>query len=91
MENKSNNDHELLHAVTEIVESIHHLRNTAYYHYAALVKQVIQDQITGEMNIELIMDGLLDFCDEERFIEIYRQLCRPVSYTHLTLPTMAVV
>lgn len=85
MENKSNKEQELLRAVTEIAESIHHLRNTAYYHYTALVKQVIQNQITSEMHIELIMDGLLDFCDEERFIEIYRQLCRHIYYKYPAL------
>lgn len=56
MENKPDKEQELLHAVNEIAESIHHLRNTAYYHYATLVKQVMQNKITGEMNIELIMD-----------------------------------
>lgn len=85
MENKPDKEQELLHAVNEIAESIHHLRNTAYYHYATLVKQVMQNKITGEMNIELIMDGLLDFCDEDRFIEIYRQLCRHVYYKYPSL------
>ena len=82
MENKTDKDLELIHSVKEIAESIYHLRNTAYYNYSTLVEQVIQERITEKMYIEIILDGLLDFCDEERFADIYRQLYRYVYYKY---------
>ena len=82
---------ECQHAMEElrnIVEGISNLRDTAYAHYSLLVEQVLKDQITDEQQLEQIMDGLCDFCDEIRFIDLYRS---PVSYTHLTLPTICSV
>ena len=57
-----------------IVEGISNLRDTAYAHYSLLVEQVLKDQITDEQQLEQIMDGLCDFCDEIRFIDLYRSL-----------------
>ena len=62
------------HAMAElrnIVEGISKLRDTAYAHYSLLVEQVLKDQITDEQQLEQIMDGLCDFCDEIRFIDLY--------------------
>ena len=55
-----------------IAEGINKLRDTAYSHYSSLVEQVLRDRITDEQQLERIMDGLCDFCDEIRFIELYR-------------------
>lgn len=65
---------ECQHAMAElrnIVEGISKLRDTAYAHYSLLVEQVLKDQITDEQQLEQIMDGLCDFCDEIRFIDLY--------------------
>ena len=67
---------ECQHAMEElrnIVEGISNLRDTAYAHYSLLVERVLKDQITDEQQLEQIMDGLCDFCDEIRFIELYYQ------------------
>ena len=40
------------------------------------------DQITDEQQLEQIMDGLCDFCDEIRFIDFYRSLCRHIYYQY---------
>ena len=66
----------------EIVEGIRKLRDTAYAHYSLLVEQVLKDQITDEQQLEQIMDGLCDFCDEIRFIDLYRSLCRHIYYQY---------
>lgn len=68
----------------DIVEGISKLRDAAYTHYSLLVEQVLKDRITDEQQLERIMDGLCDFCDEIRFIELYRSLCRHMLST--TLP-----
>lgn len=62
--------------------SISKLRDTAYAHYSLLVEQVLKDQITDEQQLEQIMDGLCDFCDEIRFIDLYRSLCRHIYYQY---------
>ena len=69
-----------LNAIRDIVDRITGLRNAAFQRYSYLVDAVVSDQIADAKRVEQIMDGLLDFCDEERFIEIYRKLCRHVYY-----------
>ena len=64
------------------LEELLKLLDTAFFQYAALVNQVIENQITGERQLEQIMDGLLDFCDEDRFVALYRSLCRHIYPQH---------
>ena len=78
-------DENLLQSVKELALQINDLRNRAYRQYSALVQQVLSDQISDKESIEKILDGLLDFCDEERFIDMYRQLCRHIYHSHPTL------
>ena len=78
-------DDNLLQSVKELALQINDLRNRAYRQYSALVQQVLSDQISDKESIEKILDGQLDFCDEERFIDIYRQLCRYIYHRHPTL------
>ena len=66
----------------DIVKGIDRLRDAAYAQYSVLVEQVLEDQITEEKRLEQIMDGLCDFCDESRFIELYRTLCRHIYYQY---------
>lgn len=76
---------ECKHAMEElrnIVEGISKLQDTAYAHYSLLVEQVLKDQITDEQQLEQIMDGLCDFCDEIRFIDLYQSLCRHIYYQY---------
>lgn len=78
MDNYSN----LLASVRDVAEGINNLRNAAYKQYSALVDYVLANQITEELKLEQIMDELCDFCDEERFIELYRRLCRHIYYQY---------
>ena len=71
-----------LNEIKEIVEGITSLTNAAYPHYSALVDAVLRDEITDAKQIERIMDGLVDFGDDNRFIDIYRKLCRHVYYNY---------
>jgi len=70
----------VLDDLKDIFSGIENLKNTAYQQYSALVDAIIHDQIADEKKIEQIMDGLLDFGDEVRFIDIYRKLCRHIYY-----------
>ena len=71
-----------LNEIKEIVEGITSLTNAAYQHYSALVDAVLRDEVTDAKQIERIMDGLVDFGDDNRFIDIYRKLCRHVYYNY---------
>lgn len=71
-----------LNAIKGAVEGISTLRNVAYSQYSTLVNQVLNNQINDEHKLEKIMDGLVDFCDEDRFIELYRSLCRHIYYQY---------
>lgn len=57
-------------------------KNQIYVHYQQMVANVLTARITSEREIEAIMDGLLDFCDDERFLALYKSLCRHVYYKY---------
>ena len=63
-------------------EEVLKLQDTAFSQYTALVGQVLENQIIEERQLEQIMDGLLDFCDEDRFVALYRTLCRHIYPQH---------
>ncbi len=69
---------ELLNTISETISSIDRLRDKAYQQYRSTVRMILQDEITEEKQIERIMDGLLDFCDEQRFLKLYKELCRHI-------------
>ena len=56
--------------------------NQTILYFSDEVEQVLKDQITDEQQLEQIMDGLCDFCDEIRFIDLYRSLCRHIYYQY---------
>ena len=64
------------------LEEVLKLQDTAFSQYTALVGQVLENQIIEERQLEQIMDGLLDFCDEGRFVALYRTLCRHIYPQH---------
>ena len=76
------NDNNLLQAIGTLTQDLRMLQDRAFNQYSSLVGQVISGQITDKQDIEKIMDGILDFCDEDRFINIYRQLCRHIYYQY---------
>jgi len=68
----------MLESMLGTVESLNQLRNQAYRHYSSLISLVLRDEISSEQQVERIMDGLLDFCDEPRFLKMYKKSCRHV-------------
>ena len=72
-------------AIGEIVQELSRLTDTAYQQYSRLVEQVLSGRITEEREIERIMDGLVDFGDDPRLLELYKTLCRHIYYKHPAL------
>ena len=73
---------EALEAAKETVEALNKLTDQALAQYTALVDSAVAGHITDERELEHIMDGLLDFGDDLRFLEIYKRLCRHSFYKH---------
>ena len=73
---------EALEAAKETVEALNKLTDQALAQYTALVDSAVAGHITDDRELEHIMDGLLDFGDDLRFLEIYKRLCRHIFYKH---------
>ena len=72
----------LIEQLRGLAEQINAIRDRAFSEYTHAVSMVVTGRITDAKTIERIADGLSDFCDEERFIELYRQLNRHIFYTY---------
>ena len=68
-----------------IIETTNQLKRAAYKRYTTLVDSVLENKITGEAEIERIMDGLMDYGDDTDFLELHRKLCRHVYYHYPAL------
>ena len=62
--------------VSEIVNQVKMIQGAALKQYTPVVEAVIAGRITDERQIELIMDGMMDFGDDKECFELYRKLCR---------------
>ena len=67
--------------IKELAAAMKGLYDQAYQVYSSMVNDVLSDRITKERDIEKVMDGLLDYAEDERFIKLYKDLCRHV-YRH---------
>ena len=75
----------MLIEITELVAHFEKQKKIIYDHYVQVVTSVLVGNITAENEIERIMDGLLDFGDDEKFLVLYKKLCRHVYnfYPHM--------
>jgi hypothetical protein len=72
----------LIEDISGIIEQLNALRDTAFIHYSRLVDDIVTDQITSIKDIDKVMDGLCDFCDEDRFLKIYKTACKHIYFNH---------
>ena len=68
--------------IASAVEGIEALRRTAFRQYSLLVEAVINNQLTGQQEIQQIIDGLSDFGDQEEFLELSKKLYRHIYYAY---------
>lgn len=80
-----NNENKVLEELEQLLTQFNEQKKGIYNHYVQLVTSVFNGLITSETDIERIMDGLLDFCDDECFLQLYKRLCR---YVYDTFPQM---
>lgn len=72
----------LLNDIRNLVEKINELRDLAYAQYPQAVGEVLAGRITDESQIEHILDGILDFGDDIRFLNLSKKLCRHIYYQY---------
>lgn len=64
--------------ISSLIAQFEEQKRIIYSHYIQAVASVMAGRITAEKEIERIMDGLLDFGDDEKFLALYKKLCRHV-------------
>lgn len=77
-ENKDILSEEDLSSFKGLAQALTGVFDNAYAVYAPMVDSVLRDWVTEERDIERIMDGLLDFGEDPRFVQLYKKLCRHV-------------
>ena len=68
----------ILTEISTLIAQFEEQKKIIYSHYVQAVASVLAGRITAENEIERIMDGLLDFGDDESFLALYKKLCRHV-------------
>lgn len=72
----------LLEEIKGTVGKISDLYDLAYTQYASIVDEVLAGRLTNEKQIEHILEGMLDFGDDLRFLELSKRLCRHIYYQY---------
>ena len=68
--------------IDEVVKQIKGLYDLAYTQYSHAVDEVISGRLTDEKQIAHILDGIIDFGDDLRFLELSKRLCRHSYYEY---------
>ena len=68
----------LLAALSDTASQLSAVYDTAYRLYSKAVEEVLSGRMCDEKQIERLLDGIMDFGDDERFIELMRKLCRHI-------------
>ena len=76
------NYEKLLEEIKGTIGKITELYDIAYRQYSHAVDEVLADRITDEKQIEGILDGIMDFGEDERFLELSKKLCRHIYYRY---------
>lgn len=75
-------DSNIMEELSGVLEQLQALRNAAYEKYSFATEEVVSGKITDIVTIEKIMDGLCDFGDEERFLNLYRKVCKHIYFNY---------
>ena len=65
----------------DIVDKVQKIYDSAYRLYRDDVDSMIQSSQPSEQQIEHLLDQLLGFCGDVRFLELFKKLCR-YAYRH---------
>jgi hypothetical protein len=60
----------------KIIKAFQNLQNMALLEYSPLVDEIIQRQSHNKKEIEHLLDGILDFCFDDKMLFLFKKLCR---------------
>ena len=66
----------LVQRIAELAEDIQKLACEAVQQYSAEIEAILKMQNHNSRRIERCLDGMLDFCFDDRMLELYKKLCR---------------
>ena len=66
----------LFQSVSVIAQEIQGLQTLAVAQYTPEVEAIVASRSHDVRQIEQTLDGLLDFCDHDSALQLYRRLCR---------------
>jgi hypothetical protein len=69
-------DSDAMQAIRILAGSMRDLQRQAAQQYLPVVDDILRTHSRETQHIEHTLDGLLDFCDHERVLQLYRKLCR---------------
>ena len=59
-----------------MIQKLQQIYDNAYTIYTDAVNSLIAVEKPSEHEVERILDGLLDFCWDIRFLDLFKRLCR---------------
>ena len=63
----------------ELAQALSSVFDSAYAIYSPMVEDMVKNPRTPiSREAERIMDGLMDYADDPRFVELYKKICRHV-------------
>lgn len=73
---KPNETDSLTNDVIEIISQTQGIYDSAYIHYLIGTKRLLKKPMVVPNEIESYLDYILTFCDEDRFVCLYKRLCK---------------
>jgi len=68
--------------IVGIIEQYKNLGEQAYYAYLGPVEQLCRNKNATENEVGLMLDYLLDFCDSDKVLMLYKKVCRTFIYKY---------
>lgn len=63
----------------ELAQTLSNVFDSAYAIYSPMVETMVESpRIPNAREAERIMDGLMNYADDPRFVELYKRLCRHI-------------
>lgn len=73
---------QLMAQIRDTAGKLKELQDLAFEQYSLAVEGVLTNHLTDETQIEHLLDGIMDFGDDPRFIALMKKLCRHVYYRY---------
>lgn len=60
----------------ELAESINKITKDAFIIYEEQVDRIYRNKVKDEKEIERVIDGLLEYCYDEKMLLLFKRICR---------------